>query len=117
MPGEGLINCPDCKHAFGRWRMRCPACGASNLQRQSLSDAVNSFYAKDRPTDARVKPKAVREKTRAADECIFCRRRGAVALCQTCYEPIHERCMNVHAPGCSQMQRDIATETPKLETA
>lgn len=117
---EGLIACSACKHQFGRWRMRCPACGTSNDQRQSLAEAVDSFMAKDRPTDARVKPAVQREKPRRADECIFCRRGKSDTTCPECAEPIHKRCMSIHTPSCAEFQRtlrDAQQNSSKTERA
>jgi hypothetical protein len=115
MPNENFVECTSCKHPFGRWRMRCPVCGASNQNRMSLNDAVNQFYAKDKPTEARVKKSPRREKTRAADECIFCRRGKSNAICQGCHEPIHDRCINIHKPACDAFQQSLRETEATVE--
>lgn len=110
---EALVACTDCKHKFGRWRMRCPACGTSNAQRASLNDAVNQFYVKD----ARVKAQQQsprHENTRAVDECIFCRQPKADAVCDTCREPIHSRCAHLHSQLCGDFVAEVEKETARV---
>lgn len=90
------VVCKDCQHQFGAWRDRCPACGTSHEVKQQ--PAFNA-------------PKVVRE--RRANECIFCRRRGAKKRCPHCNELIHPGCLGLHTEPCARFQVELANVNVK----
>jgi len=100
--------CGSCKNPYGRWRPRCPACGATT----PISVREEALRAPET-----TKPR--KEKAPRPDQCILCRRKKAKDKCTHCGERIHHICKRLHEPACAAFQVELqeAIAAPQLERA